>query len=49
MTKRKYTTEEKERIEEAHVDWNNQCKNFMYGIPFRDKTLKDCIKRHGVK
>ena len=49
MTRRKYTPEEQERINEAHADWTEQCKNFMYGMPFRDESMKDCLKRHGVE
>lgn len=49
MTRKKYTPEEQELINEAHADWNEQCKMSFYGYRFRDSTLEECLKRHGVK
>ena len=44
----KMTEKQKQIAQEARDDWNWQCKRFMQSrIPFRDKTMKDCLKRHG--
>jgi hypothetical protein len=38
---------EKQIRELARKDWLEQCKNYMmYKTPFKDKTAKDCYKRH---
>lgn len=33
-------------IEAARVDWQEQCKKFLQGISFRDKSAKECLERH---
>ena len=40
------TEEQKQIIEIARKDWNEQCKRFMHGQPFRDRTMRKCFERH---
>jgi hypothetical protein len=42
----KLSQEEKIIAEIARWDWNEQCKKFLQGIPFRDKSAKACYERH---
>jgi len=42
----KLTEFEKKVRNVASNDWNNQCKRFMQGIPFRDNTARKCYERH---
>ena len=42
----KLTEEQKQISEIARKDWNEQCKRFLQGQPFRDKTMRKCFERH---
>jgi hypothetical protein len=38
--------EEKKIVEAARQDWQEQCKRSFQGVPFRDKSAKECLARH---
>lgn len=46
MPKKRVTDEQKQIMKIAREDWNEQCKRFMQGQPFRDKTARKCFERH---
>lgn len=39
------TERQKQAQKEAQKQWNEQCKNFIHGKQFRDRTAKHCFDR----